>query len=104
MGCGTRIVVRADRSSSHSILRGRLGSGIDDRRVTYMDFNLNRMPSTMKEIEWQWGRAVKEYIDFSAISVNGINYDFETNLDYFNMTDAKADPISFIGIRHEFFE
>jgi hypothetical protein len=33
-GCGTRIVVRADRSSSHSILRGRLGSGIDsgDRR------------------------------------------------------------------------
>ena len=69
-----------------------------------MDFNLNRMPSTMKEIEWQWGRAVKEYIDFSAISVNGINYDFETNLDYFNMTDAKADQISFIGRRHEFFE
>lgn len=56
-----------------------------------MDFNLNRMPSTMKEIEWQWGRAMKEYIDFSAISVNGTNYDFETNLDYFNMTDAKAE-------------
>ena len=69
-----------------------------------MDFNLTRMPSTMKEIEWQWGRSVKEYIDFSAISVNGINYDFETNLDYFNMTDAKADQISFIGRRYEFFE
>ena len=32
IGCGTEIVVSADRSSSHSILRGRLGSGIDDRR------------------------------------------------------------------------
>lgn len=30
VGCGTEIVVRADRSLSHSILRGRLGSGIDD--------------------------------------------------------------------------
>ena len=29
MGCGTEIVVRADRSLNHSILRGRLGSGID---------------------------------------------------------------------------
>ena len=29
-GCGTGIVARADRSLSHSILRGRLGSGIDD--------------------------------------------------------------------------
>ena len=32
-GCDTRIVIRADRSLSHSILRGRLGSGIDDRRI-----------------------------------------------------------------------
>nr|DAL12229.1 MAG TPA_asm: hypothetical protein [Caudoviricetes sp.] len=31
IGCGTGIVVSADRSLSHSILRGRLGSGIDDR-------------------------------------------------------------------------
>ena len=30
IGCGTGIVIRADRSLSHSILRGRLGSGIDD--------------------------------------------------------------------------
>lgn len=30
-GCGTRIVVRANRSLSHSILRGRLGSVVDDR-------------------------------------------------------------------------
>ena len=30
IGCGTGIVVRADRSLSHSILSGRLGSGIDD--------------------------------------------------------------------------
>lgn len=36
-GCGAGIVVRADCSSSHSILRGRLGSGIDNRkRVCYM--------------------------------------------------------------------
>ena len=37
IGCGTGIVVRNDRSSSHSILRGRLGSGIDDRRCQDMD-------------------------------------------------------------------
>ena len=36
MGCGTGIVVRADRSLGHSILRGRLGSEIDDRRENRM--------------------------------------------------------------------
>lgn len=30
VGCDTEIVVKADRSLDHSILRGRLGSGIDD--------------------------------------------------------------------------
>lgn len=35
IGCGTGIVVRNDRSSSHSILKGRLGSGIDDGRDEY---------------------------------------------------------------------
>lgn len=29
IGCGTGIVVRADRSSSHSILEGVVGSGLD---------------------------------------------------------------------------
>ena len=33
IGCGTGIVVRNDRSLSHSILRGRLGRGIDNRRI-----------------------------------------------------------------------
>lgn len=80
------------------------GCGSDNRRITHMDFSLNRMPSTQKEIEWQWKRAVKENIDFSASRVNGTNYDFGANLDYFNMTDAKADQISFIGRRYEFFE
>ena len=32
IGCGTGIVVSADRSLSHSILSGRFGSGIDNRR------------------------------------------------------------------------
>ena len=32
VGCGTWIVVSSDRSLSHSILRGRRGSGIDNRR------------------------------------------------------------------------
>jgi hypothetical protein len=36
VGCGTGIVVRADRSLSHSILIGRFGSEIDDRRIRYM--------------------------------------------------------------------
>lgn len=69
-----------------------------------MDFSLNRMPSTQKEIEWQWEWIVKENIDFSEIRVNGANCDFEANLDYFNLTDTKADQISFIGRRYEFFE
>ena len=69
-----------------------------------MDFSLNRMPSTQKEIEWQWERVVKENIDFSEIRVNGASCDFEANLDYFNLTDTKADQISFIGRRYEFFE
>ena len=34
IGCGTGIVVRTDCSSSHSILRDRLGSGIDNRKIT----------------------------------------------------------------------
>lgn len=34
VGCGTEIVVRADRSLNHSILRGRLGSEIDSRKIT----------------------------------------------------------------------
>ena len=65
-----------------------------------MDFSLNRMPSTQKEIEWQWQRTVQENVDFSAIRVNDTKYDFEANLDYFNLTDAKADQISFIGRRY----
>ena len=69
-----------------------------------MYFNLNRRAVYTERNEWQWGRAVKEYIDFSAISVNGTNYDFGTNLDYYNMTDAKADQISFVGRRYEVFE
>ena len=69
-----------------------------------MDFSLNRMSSTQKEIEWQWERVVKENIDFSEIRVNGASCDFEANLDYFNLTDTKADQISFIGRRYEFFE
>lgn len=40
IGCGTRIVVRVDRSSSHSILSGILGSGIDDRRVLIWQKNI----------------------------------------------------------------
>lgn len=68
-----------------------------------MDFSLNRMPSTQREIEWQWRQAVKDYIDFSSINVNGTNYDFDLNMDYFNMTDAKADQLSFVGRRYDFF-
>lgn len=33
MGCGTGIVVSADRSLGHSTLRDRLGSGIDVMEV-----------------------------------------------------------------------
>ena len=47
---------------------------------------------------------LKENIDFSEIRVNGASCDFEANLDYFNLTDTKADQISFIRRRYEFFE
>lgn len=69
-----------------------------------MDFSLNQMPSTQKEIEWQWRQTVKEHIDFSEIDVNGTNYGFNINMDYFNMPDAKADKISYIGRKYELFE
>lgn len=69
-----------------------------------MDFSLNRMPSTKKEIEWQWIKSVSEQIDFSNVDINGIKNDFGPNLDYFEMTDTKADQISFIGRGYNFFE
>ena len=36
IGCGTGIVVRADRSLDYSILRGRVGSEIDSRKKERM--------------------------------------------------------------------
>lgn len=69
-----------------------------------MDFSLHRMPSTKKEIEWQWIKSVSEQIDFSNVDINGIKNDFGPNLDYFEMTDTKADQISFIGRGYNFFE
>ena len=36
LGCGTGIVVRADRSLGYSILRGRVGSEIDSRKKERM--------------------------------------------------------------------
>ena len=36
IGCGTRSVVRDDRSLSHSILRGRFGSGIEICKEAYL--------------------------------------------------------------------
>ncbi len=36
IGCGTGIVVRADRSLGYSILRGRVGSEIDSRKKERM--------------------------------------------------------------------
>lgn len=46
-GCGTRIVVRADHSLSHSTLRGRLGSGIDRSDVNAM----NPIEKNVKSLE-----------------------------------------------------
>jgi hypothetical protein len=40
IGCGTGIVVRDDRSLSHLILRDRLGSGIDNRRILRWQKNI----------------------------------------------------------------
>ena len=76
----------------------------------YLDYFTTIMEDRLWQVlakpvfRWQWERAVKENIDFSASRVNGTNYDFGADLDYFNMTDAKADQISFIGRRYEFFE
>ena len=39
-GCGSDMDNKADRSSSHSILSGILGSGIDDRRVLIWQKNI----------------------------------------------------------------
>ena len=42
IGCGTGIVVRDDRSLSHSILRGRLGSG-------YISYSRKRLTASVEE-------------------------------------------------------
>ena len=57
MGCGTGIVVRADRSLSHSILRGRLGSGIDvSEGETFMGqiFDFSEIKKSEKTIRKTW--------------------------------------------------
>lgn len=62
-----------------------------------MDFSHNKLPSSMKEIEWHWQQYILSDVDFSRITINGEKIDFTLPKDYFQLTDNQADNISFIG-------
>lgn len=68
-----------------------------------MDFTANKLPSVAKEIEWYWAKCLQEDIDYSAIKNNGKQFDFTRPMDYFELTEEKADSISSIGANLDFF-
>lgn len=68
-----------------------------------MDFTVNKLPSVAKEIEWYWTKCLQEDIDYSAIKNNGKQFDFTRPMDYFELTEEKADSISSVGANLDFF-
>lgn len=68
-----------------------------------MNFSTDRLPSSMKEIEWHWRQYIQEKFDLSRISIDGNTVDFHLPYDYFKLSDSVADKISLIGRRYGFF-
>lgn len=68
-----------------------------------MDFTANKLPSVAKEIEWYWAKCLQEDIDYSAIKNNAKQFDFTRPMDYFELTEEKADSISSAGADLDFF-
>jgi|GEM_PF-3372498 len=68
-----------------------------------MNFKSSRLPSSSKEVEWYWGKCVRESIDFSKVTIDECQIDFTKPVDCFDLTDGGADKISFTGRRFGFF-
>ena len=62
-----------------------------------MNFRSNRLPSTLQELQWYWGKSVMADINFSRVVINEKKINFTKPIDYFDLTDIVADKISFIG-------
>lgn len=68
-----------------------------------MDFSKNKLPSSTKEMAWNWTQCIQEKFDFTEVSVHGKKQNFTLPSDYFDIKDSDADKISFIGRRYGFF-
>lgn len=68
-----------------------------------MNFRSNRLPSTLQELQWYWGKSVMADINFSRVVINEKKINFTKPIDYFDLTDIVADKISFIGRSYDFF-
>lgn len=68
-----------------------------------MDFIENKLPSSIKEVEWLWRQCVQEKFDFKEVNVHGEKQNFALPSDYFDIKDLDADKIAFIGRRYSFF-
>lgn len=68
-----------------------------------MNFKSNKLPSTSKDIEWYWSQCVRDDVDFSKVTVDDKMVDFTNPVDFFDLTDNRADKISYIGRGENFF-
>lgn len=67
-----------------------------------MDFSTNKLPSSMREIDWHWRQNIQERFDLSRINIDGKTVDFNLPSDYFELTDDVADKLSLIGEKYSF--
>ena len=68
-----------------------------------MNFNADRLPSSIREIEWHWRQHIQESFNLSHININGSAVNFNLPSDYFEISDTAADKISLVGRRYDFF-
>ena len=68
-----------------------------------MDFSANKLPSSMREIDWHWRHNIQERFDLSQINIDGKTVDFNLPSDYLELTDDVADKLSLIGKKYSFF-
>mgnify|MGYP006864475147 FL=1 len=66
-------------------------------------FDVNKLPSSMKEIEWYWRKCIQERNDLSKINISENLIDFGQPDDYFDLSQDIADNIALIGKQYDFF-
>ena len=75
----------------------------NDRGKSVVDFSANKLPSSMREIDWHWQHNIQERFDLSQINIDGKTVDFNLPSDYLELTDDVADKLSLIGKKYSFF-